>query len=67
MAASSASTAGKLDQCTIAGELDQPAAILGQDWIKALSSVLLQTRDCAALVAPHQAGVTDHIGGNNSR
>src|SRR5918994_3452158 len=59
--------AGELDQCTIAGELDQPATILGQDWIKALSTVLLQTRDCAALVPPHQAGIADHIGGNDSR
>ena len=53
--------AGELDQRTVAGQLDQPAAVAGQHRLKALGAMGLQPRQRAVLVASHQARVADDI------
>ena len=57
--------AWELGQRTIAGQLDQPAAVPGQCRLEPLLAVLPQARKRAALVPPHQAGVADDIGRND--
>ena len=59
--------AQKLDQGAVAGQLDQTPSVFGQNWIKAFNTVLPQTRDCAALVPPHQAGIADRIDRDDCR
>jgi hypothetical protein len=59
--------ASKFYERPIAHQLDQPAAVSGERWFKAFPSVLAQSRQCSALVAPHQAGVADNIGSENCR
>ena len=58
-------SAGKLDQGTVAGQLDQAAAVAGQYRFQALFSVFPQARDGATFVPPHQAGIADHVGCND--
>src|SRR5262245_12018291 len=59
--------AGEFYERPVARQLDQPAAVSRDRWFKALASVRAQARQRSALVAPHQAGVADNIGGENRR
>ena len=59
--------AGKLCQNTIASKLDQPAAVAGECRFQALYAMLAQARERAALIAPHQAGIADNVGGEDCR
>ena len=59
--------AGELDQCTVAGQLDQPAAVAGQCRLEPLLAMLPQARKRAALVAAHQAGVADDVRSDDRR
>ena len=57
--------AGKFYERPITRQLDQPAAVSGERWFEAPSSMLAQSRQRSALVAPHEAGVADNIGSEN--
>ncbi len=59
--------AGKLDQRTVAGQLDQPAAVAGQRRFEAFSPVGLEPGKRAVLVTAHQARVANDIRRQNSR
>ena len=53
--------AGKLGQRPVARQLDQPAAVAGQCRLEPLLAMVPQARKRAALIPPHQAGVTDYV------
>ena len=57
--------ARKLGQSSVAGELDQAAAVARQHRFEALLAVFSQARERATLVAAHQAGIAHHIGRND--
>jgi hypothetical protein len=59
--------ASKFYERPITHQLDQPAPVSRERWFKAFPSMLAQSRQCSALVAPHQAGVADNIGSENCR
>ena len=43
------------------------SAIAHECWLRALLAMLTQARQHPALVAPHQAGVADNVGGQDRR
>jgi len=55
---------GKLDQHAIAGCLDDPSAMLGNEWVGG-DPTLAQRPRRARLVLTHQAGIPDDIGGKD--
>src|SRR5262245_7719457 len=57
----------EFNQRAIAHKLDQPAAKSRKCRLYAFLTVLPQSRQCAALVAPHQAGVADNVGSQDRR
>src|SRR6516162_3824080 len=59
--------ASKFYERPITHQLDQPASVARKRWFEAASSMLTQSRQCSALVAPHQAGVANNIGCENCR
>jgi hypothetical protein len=54
-------SAGELGQHTIAGQLDQSAAVPGQCRLQTLRAMHLQPRERAALVPTHQPGVANRV------
>ena len=65
---STASTAlGELDQRAVAHQLDDAAAVLGDQRLDELLAQRLQARDRAGLVGPHEPAVADHVRGQNRR
>src|SRR6516162_10229768 len=54
--------AGKFCERPITHQLDQPAPVSRKRWFEAAPSMLTQSRQRSALVAPHQAGVANDIG-----
>jgi len=50
-----------LDQHTVAGGLEDPPAMLRDEWIASVA-MLTQRLDRARLVEPHQPAVADHVG-----
>ena len=59
--------ASKFYERPITHQLDQPASVSRKRWFEAAPSMLTQSRQSSALVAPHQAGVADNIRCENSR
>ena len=59
--------ASKFYERPITHQLDQPAPVSHKRWFEAAPSMLTQSRQRSALVAPHQAGVANDIGCENSR
>src|SRR5262245_65486802 len=59
--------AGEFHERPIADQLDQPATISGECRLEARGSMLAHSRQCSALVAPHQAGVAEDVGGETGR
>jgi hypothetical protein len=57
--------AEKLNQSTVAGQLDQTATVFRQDRIEMLGTVLAQACQCAALVPSHEAGVANNVSGQD--
>ena len=57
--------AGELAQRAVAHQLDDAAAVLGQEWLDQLPVVRLEALERASLVALHQARVTGHVGGED--
>ena len=53
---------GKLEQQTIAGRLDNPAAKFGDLGVDQVAPVRLQRRERAAFVLLHETGIARHIG-----
>ena len=54
--------AGELGEGTVAGEFDKAATVARKGGFEALGAVGLQSREGAALVAAHHAGVSDRVG-----
>ena len=59
--------ASKFCERPITHQLDQPAPVPRKRRFEAAPSMLTQSRQRSALVAPHQAGVANDIGCENSR
>ena len=51
----------------ITHQLDQPAPVSRKRWFEAAPSMLTQSRQRSALIAPHQAGVANNISCENCR
>jgi hypothetical protein len=47
--------------------LTSPPSVFLQHGIEVFGTVLAQARQCPTLVAPHQAGVADHVCSNDCR
>jgi hypothetical protein len=57
--------AGKLDQQTVDGGLDDAAMVLGDLWIDDLAAQRFEAFERAFLVRPHQPRIPRHIGGED--
>ena len=57
--------AGEFDQHAVAGQFDDAALMIGDGRIDQLGAVILETRQRADLIGPHQAAVADHVGGQD--
>src|SRR4051794_25829940 len=53
--------AAELAQHAIAHELDNPAVVLGQEWLEELLAVRLEAGERAGLVMAHEPRVADHV------
>ena len=59
--------AGELDQQAVSHQLDDAAAMPGDERLQNLSAQLGEAPKRAGLVRPHQAGVADHVSRENGR
>ena len=59
--------ARELDQRAVAHQLDNAAAVLGDQRLDELLAQRLQARDRAGLVGAHEPAVADHVRGQNRR
>ncbi len=57
--------AGELDQQAIAHQLDDAPAVALDHGPQDLLAQVPDAAQCAGLVLPHQAGISDHIGGQD--
>ena len=57
--------AGKFDQQTVAGGLDDPPVMLGDLRIDELMAQRIQSSERAFLIRPHQPRIPRHIGGED--
>ena len=57
--------ARKLDQHSVAGQLDDSALMLGNGRVDQFRAMAFEVRQCADLISAHQAAVTDNVGGHD--
>ena len=57
--------AGELNQHAVAGDLEDPAPVAGDQRLQHFFPAGLERRECTSLVLPHQAAVADYICGKN--
>ena len=57
--------AGELNQHAVAGDLEDPAPVEGDQRLQHFFPAGLERRECTSLVLPHQAAVADYICGQD--